>query len=79
MHREKYKSLIIDALQPKTEIWLGDDEGYFVQKETGRMNTSLLPGKYAVQFGLGRTKYEFDLNDDLEIVQTVDGISQSPV
>ena len=44
-----YHDLVIVAESPNTEIWLGDDnEGYFVQKETGRLSTGLLPGMYVV-------------------------------
>lgn len=48
-----YYELIIVAAFPATEIWLGDDGGHFVQKEIGALRTSLLPGHYTVEFGLG--------------------------
>jgi hypothetical protein len=56
-----YHELIILATSPATDIWLGDDMGHFVQKETGEMNTSLLPGHYTVEFGLGAPTYPIHL------------------
>ena len=43
-----YYELTIVAASPTTEIWLGDDDGHFVQKEIGTLRTSLLPGYYTV-------------------------------
>jgi hypothetical protein len=57
-----YHKLVILASSPATEIWLGDDAGHFVQKETGEMRTSLLPGHYVVEFGLGAPTYPILLN-----------------
>jgi hypothetical protein len=59
-----YYDLVIVAESPDTEIWLGDDEGYFVQRETGTLSSSLLPGMYIVEFGLGTPQYEIDLSAD---------------
>jgi hypothetical protein len=57
-----YYSLVIVAESPDTDIWLGDDDGHFVQKETGTLSTSLVPGTYVVEFGLGSPQYEIELN-----------------
>jgi hypothetical protein len=57
-----YFGLLIVATSPGTEIWLGDDEGHFVQKETGTLETSLLPGDYTVEFGLGSQTYPIHLD-----------------
>ena len=57
-----YYGLVIVAESPDTEIWLGDDEGHFVQKETGTLSSSLLPGMYIVAFGLGTPQYDIDLS-----------------
>ena len=65
-----YCRLTIIAGDPKTEIWVGDAGGHFVQKEVGVMETSLLPGQYTVQFGLQAEKRLFELNSDLEIRET---------
>ena len=39
-----YFDLTIVAASPATDIWLGDDNGHLVQKETGTLETSLLAG-----------------------------------
>ena len=59
-----YYDLVIVAESPDTEIWLGDDEGYFVQRETGTLSSSLPLGMYIVEFGLGTPQYEIDLSSD---------------
>lgn len=64
-----YKKLIIRATDPKTDIWLADDDGNLVQKEVGEMKTSLLKGKYVVHFGLKSKGIEFDLHEDREMIQ----------
>lgn len=65
---KKYYSLLITA-DPSTDIWVGDSDGHFVQKETGRMVTSLLPGKYTVSFGLKGKRHPFLLGRDTELRQ----------
>ncbi len=64
MRAKTYYELVIEAESPGTEIWLGDDEGHFVQKEVGSLSTSLLPGLYVVEFGLGAPQYEINLAGD---------------
>jgi len=49
-----YYELVIVAASPATEIWLGDDDGHFVQKEIGTLRTSLLPGHPTKWRRLGR-------------------------
>ena len=56
-----YYDLVIVATSRTTEIWLGDDGGHLVQKETGTLETSLLPGYYTVEFGLGSPPYPIHL------------------
>lgn len=56
-----YHHLVISASLPETEVWLGDDEGHFVQKAVGELSTSLLPGDYVVEFGLGTQTYPVPL------------------
>jgi hypothetical protein len=56
-----YYELVIVAASPTTEIWLGDEDGHFVQKEIGKLQTSLLPGYYTVEFGLGSSPYPIHL------------------
>ena len=35
-----YLDLVIEAASESTEIWLGDDDGYFVQKGVGMLCSS---------------------------------------
>ena len=56
-----YYDLTVIASSPATDIWLGDDEGHLVQKEVGTLKTSLLPGNYTVEFGLGTSTYPIHL------------------
>ena len=56
-----YYELVVVAASPTTDIWLGDDDGHLVQKEIGTFETSLLPGDYTVEFGLGTTPYSIHL------------------
>jgi len=63
-----YHRLVVRA-SPRTEIWLGDDDGHFVQMERGTLDTSLLPGDYVVEFGLGTRTYPIRLAKDSEFSQ----------
>ena len=63
-----YHRLIIRA-SPCTDIWLADDDGHLVQKERGTLDTSLLPGDYIVEFGLGTQTYPIRLVMDSEYSQ----------
>jgi hypothetical protein len=56
-----YFDLVIVATTDTTEIWLGDDHGHLVQMATGTLDTSLLPGNYVVEFGLGTPTYPISL------------------
>ena len=53
MNKRVYHRLAIVASSPSAEIWLSDDAGHLVQKPIGELKTSLLPGNYVVEFGLG--------------------------
>ena len=64
----RYHRLVIKA-SPRTDIWLGDDDGHLVQKERGTLDTSLLPGHYVVEFGLGTPTYPIHLVKDSEYLQ----------
>jgi repressor LexA len=61
----RYYRLIIRA-SPHTDIWLADDKGFLVQKERGTLDTSLLPGHYVVEFGLGTQTYPIHVVKDSE-------------
>jgi len=65
-----YFKLVIVATSPTTEIWLGDDADHLVQKEVGELRTSLLPGYYAVEFGLGTSLYPIHLAQASRYTQT---------
>ncbi len=72
-----YHELIIEANNQNTEIWIGDDKAHFIQKETGKLTTSLLPGKYTVEFGLGSKCYSINLDQNkiLTELQIISGPS----
>ena len=36
----KYFNLVIESDTPEGQIWLGDDNGHFVQKAVGVLNTA---------------------------------------
>ena len=63
----KYLSLVIEADTREGQIWLGDDEGHFVQKAVGVLDTHLLPGRYVVEFALGGATYPVILNSPLHL------------
>jgi repressor LexA len=64
----RYHRLIIKA-PPRTDIWLADDKGHLVQKERGTLDTSLWPGDYVVEFGLGTRTYPIHVRKDSEFSQ----------
>jgi hypothetical protein len=53
----EYCEVVIVGRSPETDIWLGDDEGHLVQRGEGTLETSVLPGLYTVEFGLGTTTF----------------------
>jgi hypothetical protein len=65
-----YYQLVIVAASPATEIWLGDDTGHLVQKAVSELRTSLLPGDYVVEFGLGSSPYPIHLAQASRYTQT---------
>lgn len=52
-----YHPLVITASSPDTKVWLGDDEGHLVQVAVGELRTSVLAGRYVVEFELGGPTY----------------------
>ena len=70
MTEPTYYKLVIVASSPATEIWLGDDAGHFVQREVGKLRTSLLPGYYVVAFGLSAPTYPIDLMEARHFTQS---------
>jgi hypothetical protein len=39
-----YRKLVIVASSQTTDIWLGDDDGHLVQRETGMLETMVMEG-----------------------------------
>lgn len=66
--KRRYHRLVIRA-SPRTDIWLTDDNSHLVQKERGTLDTSVLPGNYVVEFGLGTQTYPIHLVKDSEYSQ----------
>jgi len=64
-----YRKLIITASSPITDIWLGDDDCHLVQKETGTLETSIMEGRYTVEFGLGTPKYPIHVTQDVRYTE----------
>jgi hypothetical protein len=64
--KKTYHRLVIKAPRA-TDIWLSDTDGDLVQKETGKMDTNLLPGDYFVQLGLDGEKLPVRLDRDLRL------------
>jgi repressor LexA len=65
---KNYRRLIIRA-SAQTDIWLADDDGHLVQRGRGSLDTSLVPGNYIVEFGLGTQSYPICLIEDSEYSQ----------
>ncbi len=65
-----YLELEITGNSKSVDIWLGDDGGSLVQKERGVLRTSLLPGDYVVEFGLGTGCYPIRLYQDSRYTQS---------
>ena len=64
-----YRKLVIVASSPTTDIWLGDEDGHLVQKETGMLETSVMEGQYTVEFGLGTLTYPIHVTEDVRYTE----------
>jgi hypothetical protein len=64
---ECYRSLQIKAFDPKTIIYVADEENNLVQQEIGYMHTSLVPGRYLIYFGIKSVPRKIDLVTDIKI------------
>ena len=62
--------LVIVADASDTEIWLGNDHGHLIQRATGTLKASLVPGDYTVEFGLGSFPYPIRLDGATEYRQS---------
>ena len=65
----RFCRLNITARDPGGEIWLGDEQGHFVQKADGELRTSLQQGEYVVEFGLGTVCYSLLLRRSRRLSQ----------
>jgi len=66
---QQYYQLKIHGNSSVVDIWIGDSEGHFVQKELGTLSTSLLAGFYTVEFGLATQRYPIKLDQNLQLTQ----------
>lgn len=64
----EYFEVVIVARSPKTDIWLAH-EGHLVQKSDGTLETSILPGHYTVEFGLGSATYPLHVSRDIRLTE----------
>jgi hypothetical protein len=64
-----YFRVSILATDATTAIWIGDDHGHLVVRETGAIDTHLLPGDYTVEFGLGSTTYPLELRGPVVLTE----------
>lgn len=67
-----YHRLVVVASEPRTDIWLVDDCWHPVQKATGELNTSVLAGRYLVEFGPAGpagSAYPIELVRDMQLTQ----------
>jgi hypothetical protein len=62
-------ALVIVADDPATDIWLGNDHGHLIQRATGTLKASLVPGEYTVEFGLGSFPYPIRLEQPSRYAQ----------
>lgn len=67
-HNAEYFEVVIVARLPETDIWLAHD-GHFVQKSDGKLETSILPGHYTVEFGLGTPTYPLHVMQNLLLTE----------
>ncbi len=68
-----YHRLVVVA-DPNAEIWLVDDSWHPVQKAVGRLDTSVLHGRYFIELGAGGLRgiaYPVELFSDLQLTQAV--------
>jgi len=67
-----YYQLVVLATDLATDIWLVDDHWHPVQKATGMLDTSVLAGRYGLEFdspGLEGLAYPVELVRDLQLTQ----------
>jgi len=65
---------LVVLAEPTTTIWLVDDSWHPVQKETGKLDTSVLQGRYFIELGAAGPEglaYPIELFSDLQLTQDV--------
>jgi hypothetical protein len=70
--KRDYYRLDVTGSHPKTDIWLVDDQWHLVQKATGVLRTSVLTGRYFIEFGPARrdgVAHPIELTGDLRRTQ----------
>lgn len=67
--KQQYFNIEIRAAKSGTKIWLSDLEGCLVKMSVGKLSIGLMPGDYAVEFGLGTTNYPIHLDNDMKTTQ----------
>ena len=63
----KYHRLVINAKDPKTEIYVADTEGNLVFKAIGKADESLATGYYDIHFGIKGEKRRTRLSSMTEV------------
>ena len=64
----EYLDVVIVGGSPKTDIWLAH-EGHLVQKSDGLLKTSIMPGQYTVEFGLGSPTYPLHVVRNIRLTE----------
>jgi hypothetical protein len=64
----EYFEVVIVARSTNTDIWLAH-EGHLVQKSYGSLKTSIMPGLYTVEFGLGAPTYPVHVVRDVRLTE----------
>jgi hypothetical protein len=67
-----YHDLVVIATDPRTDFWLVDEHWHPVQKATGVLDTSVLAGRYFIEFGQATPAgiaYPVKLTRNLQLTQ----------
>ena len=64
----EYFDVVIVAQSADTDIWLAQ-EGHLVQKSIGTLATSIMPGHYTVELGLGAPIYPLHVTQDVRFAE----------
>lgn len=67
-----YCKLTVIAQNESTKVWLADPYGHLVDCEVGKLETSVLAGRYVIHFGLGGPTIDIQLAHDTVIKEDND-------